>query len=257
MKEPPCSSVVDVCERRSCVVCRCSMQYGDIHDDTERRMSAPRTMTVHIPVFMIGDGSSGPVEIGSVLEGPLDVREVSPIDPDAVTIRAKSIPSGEKPRWSCIPEGAPARWMCTGFLRGDGWSAAWRGSSPRTACIEVSGRFEYGFNYATDGRFRGRVTRARVATERYRQDSDGRWVPVPGHRVERDIERADRFIDGEPVSDTGRENVDMDAAVIVDLDHVPPLPPRPSIVPGGVFAAGTTIWVVDSVPVAELDGFHR
>lgn len=208
----------------------------------------PRMMTVHIPVFMVENGSFTTPEIGAVLSGPLDFDETPSTDPDAVTIRAHLTPSDGAPGWLSIPAGTPRRWVWSGFLRGDGWTAGWTGFTPRTGQVEITGHFRGGFDYATHGRFRGLVARVRVMTERHRRDSDGLWIPTGGHRSVRDVSRAEPFIGRDRNAEVGVDHLDMDSTVIVDLDldNTPPLPARPSIVPGAVSAAAATTWVVDT-----------
>ncbi|MBY6540282.1 hypothetical protein HQ325_16530 [Rhodococcus sp. BP-349] len=210
---------------------------------------AGRTITVHIPAFMVEDRSFRPPEIGGIVCGPLDFHENPPTDGDAATIRGHLTPSDDGPRWLCVPAGTPPRWVWSGFLRGDGWTARWLGFTPRTGQVEITGHFAGGFDYATDGTVRGRVTRIQVVSERHHRHTDGQLLPTPGRRSLRDVDRTDGTVVGRGGSpEVGGDHVDLDTLVIVDLDldDVPPLPPRPSIVPGGVSAAAATVWVIDS-----------
>lgn len=203
---------------------------------------------MHIPVHMIEDGSFTTPEVGTVLSGPLDFDETPPTDPSAVTIRAHLTPSDGAPGWLSIPAGTPRRWVWSGFLRGDGWTAGWTGFTPRTAQVEITGHFRGGFDYATRGTVRGLVTGVQVVTERHRRNSDGLWLPTGGNRSVRDVSRTDQFIGRERMAEVGADHLDMDSTAIVDLDldNTPPMPPRPSMVPGSVSAAAGTTWVVDT-----------
>ncbi|MDV7199691.1 hypothetical protein R4172_19300 [Rhodococcus kroppenstedtii] len=207
----------------------------------------PRSMTLHIPVFMIVDGTFATPVVGDVLTGPISFRETDPTDPDAETIRAHLTPTDEDPRVWSPPPGMPRR-LWSGVLRGDGWTSGWTGATPRTGQVQISGHFHGGFTYAAHGTVRGRITRARIVTERHRQSSDGQWVVVPGFRSVREVARADVVDHRDRARHAGVEHVDMDSEVIVDLDldDVPPLPLRPSIVPGAVSAAAGRTWIVDT-----------
>ncbi len=207
----------------------------------------PRSMTLHIPVFMVVDGTFATPVVGDVLTGPISFRETDPTDPGAVTIRAHLTPTDEDPRVWSPPSGMPGR-LWSGFLRGDGWTSGWTGATPRTGQVEITGHFRGGFTYAAHGIVRGRITRARIVTERHRQNSNGRWVVVPGFRSVREVARADVVDHRDRARHAGVEHVDMDSEVIVDLDldEVPPLQLRPSIVSGAVSAAAGITWVVDT-----------
>ncbi|MBY6540376.1 hypothetical protein HQ325_17005 [Rhodococcus sp. BP-349] len=197
---------------------------------------------------MIEDGSIAPPTIDVVLAGYLRFQESPPADPDAVTARGHLTPSDEAPGWWSVPSGTPPRWVWSGLLRGDGWTAEWTGFTPRTGQVEITGQFLGVQDYASDSTFRGLVIRVQVVTERHRRNSDGLWIPTGGNRSVRDVSRADQFIGRERMAEVGVDHLDMDSTAIVDLDldNTPPMPPRPSIVPGAVSAAAGTTWVVDT-----------
>jgi hypothetical protein len=217
------------------------------HDLVERRMSDHRTLVVHISASVIGDGEIDPPRVGSVLTGPLRFVELPENEPQVVRISASLEPSGQEPIWQYTGQKSPRRWEWTGLLRGDGWTASWRGFTPRTGQVELTGRFYGVFGYDTEGWFRGRVTRAQLVSERYQLIPGEGWVIFPGHRATRDVEEVRRIFGHESMREDGGP-VDQENSVMIDLDldDVPPLPTRPSIVPGDVAAAGGVTWVLDA-----------
>ena len=135
------------------------------------------------------------------------------------------------------------------MLRGDGWTASWRGFEPRTGNVELTGRFYGVMGYDTPTYVRGRVTGVQLVTERYRRPPETHgWQIIPGHRTFREIDAAPRFFDNDMFIRDDLLEIDGEVGVLVDLDldDVPPVPARPTIVAGDVSASGEMLWVVDS-----------
>lgn len=212
-------------------------------------MKPNRTLVVHVSSSVIGDGEIAPPTRGQVWAGPLRFVERGPDDPDVVRIRARLEPSDTPPiRQHTEGAESPPRWEWSGLLRGDGWTASWRGFVPRAGEVELTGQFWGTFGYDTDGRVRGRVMRVQMATDRYRRTADSGWRPVPGPSRLREVDAAPQFFDDRLVP-TGEEDVahrEGSVRVELDLDDVPPLPVRPSVVPGDVSCAGGAMWVADT-----------
>ncbi len=210
-------------------------------------MTGQRMLVVRIESSVIGDGEIAVPRRGEMLAGPLQFVETSVDAPHAVRVRAELVPSERAPIWQYTGEGTPRRWEWSGSLRGDGWTASWRGAVPRTGQVELTGVFWGSFGYEAEGRFRGRVTRVRMASERYERRGAGGWYRVPGHYRLREVDAAPRFFGlGEELQDGDTADVEASVVVDVDLDDVPTLPVRPALVPGDVSAAGRVLWVVDS-----------
>lgn len=217
-------------------------------DFGERRMSGARTVIVDISSSVIGDGEIAVPQVGAVLAGPLRFVEFPATSPDTVHVRARLEPSPREPVLQYTGHDTPRRWEWSGLLRGDGWTATWRGFRPRTGEVELTGRFIGDFGYETVGRFRGRVTRVWMVSERFERNRDGRWIHVPGHRTRRQVDAAPRFFGTPPLNDDvlGPIDLEQSVAVDIDLDDVPALPVRPSVVAGDVSAAGQVRWIADS-----------
>ncbi|MGW5268651.1 hypothetical protein ACWEQ4_08445 [Rhodococcus sp. NPDC003994] len=223
-------------------------------------MTGPRTLVVRIESWVIGDGEIGVPRRGEVLAGPLQFIETGADAPHAVRVRAQLVPSERPPIWQYTGEGTPRRWEWSGLLRGDGWTASWRGAVPRTGQVDLTGVFWGTFGYDTEGRFRGRVTRVRMASERYERLGAGGWYPVPGFHRLREVEAAPRFFGpGEELQDGDTADVEASVVVDLDLDDVPALPVRPALVPGDVSAASGLVWLVDAaLPVVlRIDADDR
>lgn len=222
-------------------------------------MTGRRTLVVEVEEVAIEDGEIAPPRVGAVTACPLRFVELASDADDVVTVTAQLEASDRPPILQYTGEDTPRRWQWSGLLRGDGWTASWRGFRPLTGRVELTGRFYGGLGYDTAGRVRGRVTRARIVSERFgRRAGTGSWNIVPGHRQLRDVDAAPRFFDREWKSETDLVDVDNDIGVLIDLDldDVPALPARPRIVPGGVSAAGGLLWVVDrELPIlVSVDG---
>lgn len=211
-------------------------------------MTRSRTLVVHIPSSVIGDGEIAIPQVGVVLTGPLRFVELPDSDPDVVRIRARLEPSTQEAILQYTGQNTSRRWEWSGLLRGDGWAASWRGFRPLTGEVELVGHFSGDFGYDTDGHFRGRVTRVRIVSERFEQQPDVGWAHVPGHRGFREVDSAPRFFGSPPsLHDVGGVvDLEQSVAVDIDLDDVPALPVRPSVVPGDVSVAGRSRWIADS-----------
>ncbi|WP_182358178.1 hypothetical protein [Tomitella gaofuii] len=243
---------------------------------------------------LIEDGDVLPPAVGDVATLPLrfiesdaTVDSGSTIESDTgdertAKINALLLPRSGDPVWQYTGSVGGRRWEWSGVLQGDGWTAVWSGRRPRTGQVELTGRFSSNLDGDVGGSVRGRVTRVQVVSERLSRGRGGSWIVKPGHRRYRDVESAPRFfeqpwrdaaIDAEiaaekaagrppPVFVTGArfmpDEVDDDLGVLVDLDldDVPPIPPRPRFVPGDASAAGDRWWVSDAdLPlVAAVDG---
>ncbi|NKS25558.1 hypothetical protein GS505_06800 [Rhodococcus hoagii] len=210
-------------------------------------MTSRRTLVVQIEEIAIEDGEIAPPRVGEVMSFPLRFVELPESAGDVVTVRVPLEPSTRPPIRQYTGEDTPRSWEWSGLLRGDGWTASWRGFRPLTGRVELTGRF-YGVLGNDDGRVRGRVTRVRIVSARFRRRTPGGWEIVPGHRRLRDVDAAPRFFDRDALFESESDEADGDVGALVDLDldDVPELPARPSIVPGDVSAAGGVLWAADS-----------
>jgi hypothetical protein len=221
--------------------------------DPAENWRPPTHLSVLVTDLSIEDGETPPPEIGEIGEFPLLFQEfpTDPADPSIVTLRAVAEPlhSGKPTRQQ--PGTDEQWWDWAVLLRGAGWTATWYTRRPALGQVEITGRLIGDLAYATTGRIRGRITRVRVAADRYHRDPEiphSPWKQIPGTRY-REVTTAPRFFAG------GTRTTDPDApndgvremGVLVDLDltDVSPPPLRPSIVPGAVSAHGTDLWVVD------------
>lgn len=224
-------------------------------------MTRQRTLVVQIESIAIEDGQIVPPSLGDVIEFPLRFVEHPAADANTVTIRALLEASALDPIFQYTGHDSPRRWEWNGLLRGDGWTASWRDFRPLTGQVELSGRFYGVMGYDTPTRVRGRVTRVQLVSARYRRPPESHgWSIVPGHRAFRDIEAAPRFFGNDMFMRDDLFEVDRGVGVLVDLDldDVPPVPARPSIVPGDVSASGEMLWVVDQLLpiVVSVDPDH-
>ncbi|AHD23938.1 hypothetical protein Y013_22495 [Rhodococcus pyridinivorans SB3094] len=154
-----------------------------------------------------------------------DEVPADPHDPTLSTIDADAEPLAPPRLEPAVdaPATMPRSWVWRILLRGDGWSATWYSRRPATGCVRLTGRFVGDFAYATTGSVRGRVTSARNMNE---AASAGRHEPG--------------------------------ILADLDLDDVPPLPIRPSIIPRAISAAGLMLWAADEqLPlIARIDLDH-
>ena len=224
-------------------------------------MRRHRTLVVQIESSAIEDGEIAPPRRGDVITFPLRFAEHPETDANTVAVRALLEASSRDPIFQYTGHDSPRRWEWNGLLRGDGWTASWRGFRPLTGNVELVGRFYGVMGYDTPSYVRGRVTRVQLVSERYRRPSDSHgWDIVPGHRTFRDVETAPRFFGNDMFMRDDLFEVDRGVGVLVDLDldDVPPVPACPSIVPGDVSASGETLWVVDQLLpiVVSIDPDH-
>lgn len=211
-------------------------------------MTSRRTLVVQIEEIAIEDGEIAPPRVGEVMSFPLRFVELPESAGDVVTVRVPLEPSTRPPIMQYTGEDTPRSWEWSGLLRGDGWTASWRGFRPLTGQVELTGRFFGVLGYDTDGQARGRVTRVRIVSARFRRRTQGGWEIQPGHRRLRDVDAAPRFFDRDALFESESDEADSEIGALIDLDldDVPELPTRPSIVPGDVSAASGVLWVADS-----------
>lgn len=210
-------------------------------DPIDRR----RTLTVLVDELAISDGQIEPPEVGAVTSFPLLFTETTATAPEAVTVRGTLEPAERRPMQSHDD------WQWHGLLRGDGWTATWHGQRPLTGRVEVTGQFMGVMGIDATGWVRGRVTNVQIATMfSERVDTRERWAPVPGRREYRTVDRSpyffsdERMFDDDPPASSRRE---IGALITLDLDDVPPLPLRPSLVAGDISARGAQVWIIDRV----------
>ena len=206
---------------------------------SERR----RTLTVLVDRTAISDGQIDPPEIGAVTSFPLLFTETPAAAPDAVTVRGTLEPAGRGPsQWRDV-------WQWSGLLRGDGWTATWHGRRPLTGRVEVTGQFMGVMGIDATGWVRGRVTSVQIASTFWeRVDTRERWAPVAGRREYKTVKRAPRFFSDERMfndNPPAPARADIGVLITLDLDDVPPLPLRPSLVAGDISASGSHVWVLD------------
>lgn len=145
-------------------------------------------------------------------------------------------------------------------LHGDGWSATWSAPRPVIGQVRLRGRLTDDLEIGVRTGVRGLVRHVQVVTETIdKTDPDQRnWRPIPSEQRLRDVQVGPRRFDDGLVlpphaTTTGWYSPvpgdpyiqEVGVLVDLDLDHVPPLPLRPSIVPGSLAAAGSDVWVAD------------
>lgn len=231
-----------------------------------------RTMVVKVSDTLIEDGEVTPPRVGEVATLPLRFVETAGDSAESVTIHALLDPDTSAPVWQYTGGTRTRQWEWSGLLRGDGWTAAWSGSRPRTGRVMLIGKFLSALDGYVGGAVRGRVTRVQIVSERMRRVGSDGWELEPGHRQLRDVDAAPRFFErpvydaaidaaiaAEPEQDwTGVRffsagghlpgEFDSDTGVLVDLDldDVPAPRSRPTFDAGDVSAAAGLLWVVDS-----------
>lgn len=199
-------------------------------------MRRPRTLRVLVDELAIEDGQIEPPSVGAVSAFPLLFTERPPSAPDVMSICADLEPCGA-PLTMTTPQGQEQP-MWSGLLRGDGWTASWRGSQPRAGRVELVGEFSGVLGIDAIGWVRGLVTRVRVVsvTSTFSEtDSRGWGFPEPDLRDYREVKTSPRFFTDErpvttvvtatdgtheiiaPAPLVGR-NYRVDIGVLIDLD---------------------------------------
>lgn len=215
----------------------------------EGRMSSARVVTVFIDSPLVDAGDIPPPEVGAVITLPLAfIEDTSPTSSDrgVTTVRAGLDLSDDPPRLRGGRMGVERHWQWTGVLRGDGWTAQWVGTRPRTGQVELTGRFSVR-PWARE-KIRGRVARVTlVSTMIGRSGGDGARVPAPDANQPRcvDVESTPRWLNRD--ERRGADPLERVSGVLVDLDldGTPPRELRPAVIPGDVSASGPAIWVLD------------
>ncbi|MDL9948716.1 hypothetical protein QSJ19_24645 [Gordonia sp. ABSL11-1] len=214
-------------------------------DPAEPDQGRARVLTILIDHIAIEDGQIAPPAVGEISAFPLLFSERPATEPDTTTVRGILEPSGRAP----VVHRGTASW--TGMLRGDGWTATWHGTRPRTGRVEITGLFMGVMGIDAAGWVRGRVTSVQIATMFWqRVDTRERFAPIPGRREYRTVDRSPRFFSDERLFTDDPPEVsraDIGVLITLDLDDVPELPPRPALVTGDVSASGDQVWVLDRV----------
>ncbi|MGH8922178.1 MAG: hypothetical protein ACRD0H_28210, partial [Actinomycetes bacterium] len=212
----------------------------------------------------IEDGATPPPVVGDVGWYWLVFREDEHPAPDAMvsmfTARAEPIGDGS-PHFllGTGPDGEGAPVWPT-LLHGDGWAATWSAPRPVVGQLESRGTLIGDLRCYSGVGVRGRITRARVVSETIDTTSPvmSNWHPIPSEQRLREVDTAPRWFDhgllppskgltpgwhsAVPADPHVRE---IGVLVDLDLDDVPPLPLRPSIVPRALSASGADLWVAD------------
>lgn len=225
----------------------------------------PRHLLIMVSSLAIEDGQTPPPARGEVGCYPLLFREVDSGEPGtgvtSFQARAEPLYDGS-PLGTVHHRGGGSREETTWptVLHGDGWSASWSAPRPVIGQVRLSGVLLNDLAVGVHAGVRGRVTRVQVVTETI--DPDQRtWRPIPGGQRLRDVELAPRWFDHGPYAPLDVPTAGPHPAarvpgvpyatetgvlVDLDLDHVPPLPPRPAIVPGSLDASGPDLWIADT-----------
>lgn len=202
-----------------------------------------RLLTVLVDHIAIEDGQIEPPEVGAVAAFPLRFEKMSAEYPDVVTVRGVLEPSKRSP--TQMSDGP--HW--SGLLRGDGWSATWVGRRPRTGRVEMTGAFFGVMGIDASGWVRGRVTSVQIATIFWKRvDTRLRWEPIDGRREYRTVDRSPRFFTDERMFADDPPPVsrgDIGVLITMDLDDVPELPLRPSLIADDISSGGSSVWVLD------------
>jgi hypothetical protein len=225
-----------------------------------------RTVAVLVGTLAVEDGETTPPIVGEVGHYWLIFNEARHDEPDATVSRwiacaeplGDGAPQQSAQRWDGNPADTPPVWPT--LLRGDGWAATWSAPRPVLGQVELRGTLIADLAFCSQVGVRGRITRARMVTETIDKNGPDRqtWRPIPSEQRLRDVDISPRWFDhglvkpaGAPVSGwcfpvPGDPYIrDVGVLVDLDLDHVPPLPLRPSIVPGALAATGCDLWVAD------------
>lgn len=131
--------------------------------------------------------------------------------------------------------------------------ALWSAARPVFGEVELTGCLIGDIGDGPLGHVRGRVLRIRVVTETAEATGPDRsgWHRVPSAQRLHDVEIAPRwFAHGRSQPPVAPRVYESGVLADLDLDDVPPLPLRPSIVAGSLAAHGSDLWVADgNLPV--------
>lgn len=224
-------------------------------------------LRVHVLALGIEDGEIAPPVVGDIglYELGFTERLFDEPNPLVSVVRVRAEPQDSTPprrglHWDGTPNPLPPTWPT--LLHGDGWSAVWSSPRPVLGEVELRGVLAADLSLLGSERpTRGRVTRAQLVTETYRRTGTGpgEWRRVPAAQRLDEVAAAPRWFDRGLVPDPDATTpgwaamVALDPRVVqtgvlidLDLDDVPPLPLRPSIVPGAAAAHGHDLWVLDA-----------
>lgn len=220
---------------------------------------SPRILTVLVGTLPIEDGQTPPPVVGEVGRYWLLFVEATRDVPDAtvVTVRARAEPLGDgSPQrgglmWDGTVRDEPPHWPT--MLHGNGWSASWSAPRPVVGEVAVRGTVVADLGFGAHGSVRGRVTRARTVTETF-DTTDPDQPRVPALQRLHEVDTGPRWFDHGRAPGPGGHGtvpripyeVEVGVLVDLDLDDVPPLPLRPSIVPGALSVSGSDVWVADA-----------
>lgn len=227
--------------------------------------------TRRIPVLVgelpIEDGQTPPPVVGEIGSFPLIFGEALGGEPDATVatfdVRVEPLnggaPRGPGQRWDGTPHDRPPVWPSV--IHGDGWSAHWSAPRPVVGRARLGGTLVGDLAISSRQWVRGRVARVRVVAETIDTSPPVQrdWRRIAGAQRLREMQSSPRWFDHGLVlppdapTDTWVSPVPADpyvqeigVLVDLDLDDVPPLPPRPSMVPGAIAAAGPHLWITDT-----------
>lgn len=226
----------------------------------------PRHLLILVASLPIEDGQTPPPVVGEIGQFLLSFVEARGNEPDATVsiIRARAEPLGDGSprgpgkRWDGTPRERPPVWPTV--LHGDGWSATWSAPRPVIGQVRLRGTLTCDLMVGVRTGVRGLITRARVVTETIdTTDPDhSKWRPIPSEQRLREVAVGPRWFDHGLVppphapasgwyAPVPADPYMREVGVLVDLDvdNVPPLPLRPSIVPGAISVANSDLWVAD------------
>ena len=210
-------------------------------------MTARRVLSVWIDSTAIEAGEVSPPKLGSILQFPVAFREAASAVDDVGVSRVQGTLelADRRPQARRATPSLPAGWRWQGTLRGDGWSASWEGARPRTGHVDMIGRFCFGWGSGLA--MRGMVTRIRMASRMYREESSNTWGPDPAAPIAlRDVDAVPRWPrSGEPRWPDAPYEVTFAALVDLDLEATPPPATRPRVIPYHLSAQNDAVWMVD------------
>lgn len=224
-------------------------------------MTGPRTLRVLVGTLPIEDGQTPPPVVGEVGHFRLLFVEAEHDGPDAtvVTVQARAEPAGDGSpsrgglMWDGTVRDDPPHWST--MLHGNGWTASWQAPRPVVGQVVLRGTVVGDLN---GGQVRGRVTRARVVSETF-DLTDPDHPRIPALQRLREVDTGPRRFDHGLVAPPDAPStgwfspvpgdpyvVETGVLVDLDLDDVPPLPLRPTIVPGALSVHARDVWVADT-----------